>query len=100
MELSINNNMFNTFYIFCSEIFSVKCFSYIWMRQYKAINTGKNVVSAVIPLTNIFWILMLLAQYPAHSKCSNLCNHINILNKGNVKLGTYVKVFWGQSNNK
>jgi len=26
IELSINNNMFNTFYIFCSEIFSVKCF--------------------------------------------------------------------------
>lgn len=36
---------------------------------------------------------MLLAQYPAHSKCSDLCNHINILNKGNVKLRTYVKVF-------
>lgn len=63
------------------------------MRQYKAINWGKNVVPAVIPLTNIFWILMLLAQYPAHSKCSDLCNHINILNKGNVKLRTYVKVF-------
>lgn len=26
IELSINNNMFNTFYIFSSEIFSVKCF--------------------------------------------------------------------------